>query len=155
MSGHTPEAYSRLRVILAEKNISVFQLHRELNEAGLQVNIKSLYRLNSDEPLQKVDLRIAGAICQACDVELGELISFERPSVRLQRMPSKLQERLDELMAANNDGKLSAAERREFGELAETAHRLSVENARILKAERRRTGTPARSAIKKREAAAA
>lgn len=154
MNGNTPEAYSRLRLILAEKNLSVFQLHRELNESGVPVNIKSLYRLTSDDPLQKMDLRIAAAICQACDAELGELISFEKPAAQLQHLPEKDQARLDDLMAANNEGKLSAAERREFNALAEKAHRLSLENARILQAERRRTAAPVKS-TRKREPATA
>ncbi len=155
MHGHTPEAaYSRLRLILAEKNASVFQLHRELNDSGVSVNIKSLYRLTSDEPLQKVDLRIAAAICKACDVSLGELISFEKPSAQMQKLPARDQARLDDLMSANNERKLTASEQREFDALAEKAHRLSMENARILQAERRRASKRARPVSKRREVAA-
>lgn len=138
MSGNIPDAYSRLRLILAQRNQSVFQLHRELNAAGVPVNIKSVNRLATDDALQKVDLRIAAAICQICQVTLGELISFDQPSSRLEQLSAPDQARLSELMDANNERKLTAAERREFDALAEEAHRLSMENARILQAGRRR-----------------
>ena len=143
MNGYSPEAYSRLRVVLAKRNLTVFQLHRRLGEAGFAVNIKSLYRLASDEPLQKIDLRIAAAICRVCSVELGDLISLERPVAQLGRLDTRTQARLEQLMAKNNDGKLTASERKEFGQLAEKAHRMSLDNARLLLAERKR-GTPGR-----------
>ena len=137
MSGNSPGAYSRLRAVLAEKNLTVFQLHRQLASAGLPVNIKSLYRLASDSSLQKVDLRVARAICQACGIELGELITFDKPSTRLQRLKPEHQDRLDGLMDKNNEGELTAREQKEFATLASEAHRISLENARLLLAERR------------------
>jgi hypothetical protein len=52
-------------------------------------------------------------------------------------------------MAKNHEGRLTAAERKEFGALAEQAHQLSVQNARMLLAQRPRAkSTPkTRSAI--------
>lgn len=138
MNGNAPAAYSRLRIVLAERNLSVFQLHRRLGAAGWPVNIKSLYRLTSDTPLQKVDLRVAGAICQECGVGIGDLITFQRPVAQLQRLEPKKQARLDELMSKNNEGKLTTAEKRQFEALADEAHRVSIENARMLLGERRR-----------------
>jgi DNA-binding Xre family transcriptional regulator len=139
MNGNAPEAYSRLRTVLAKRNLTVFQLHRKLDSAGLPVNIKSLYRLTSDEPLQKVDLRIAGAVCRACDVGIGDLITFQKPRAQLHRLDPRMQARLDELMDKNNEGQLNAREQKEFAALAEEAHRVSLENARMLVAERRRS----------------
>jgi hypothetical protein len=136
MNGNTPEAYSRLRIVLARLNVTVFQLHRQLVESGFAVNIKSLYRLASEQPLQKIDLRIAAAICRACDVDLAELISLEKPRSQLRQLDAKLQARLEELMEKNNDGKLTAQDKKEFGQLAQRAHRISLENARTLQAER-------------------
>ena len=64
--------------ILARRNVSVLALRRELAETGLAVNIKSLYRLANDTPVQKIDLHIAAAVCKVCDVGLDDLISFQR-----------------------------------------------------------------------------
>jgi len=139
MNGNIPEAYSRLRIILAKMNVTVFQLHRRLEAAGFAVNIKSLYRLGSDEPIQKIDLRIAAAICRVCGVNLGELIALEKTPAQLRQLDGRTQSRLEALMAKNNDGKLTASEKKEFGQLAEKAHRISIENARVLVAERKRS----------------
>lgn len=155
MNGNAPEAYSRLRSVLAARNLTVFQLHRELDSAGLPVNIKSLYRLTSDEPLQKVDLRVAGAVCQACEVEIGDLITFQKPRSQLHRLDQKTQTRLDDLMEKSNDGKLTVREKREFTALADKAHRLSIENARMLLAERRRGKATSGPAAKSRISVAA
>ena len=54
MNGYIPEAYSRLASILARQNLSVLSLQRTLEEAGVPVNIKSLYRLTEHGPLQKI-----------------------------------------------------------------------------------------------------
>ena len=139
MHGNTPEAYSRLRIVLAKMNLSVFQLHKRLQADGVAVNRKSLYRLASDEPIQKIDLRIAAAICKACSVALGDLVTLEKPVAYLQRLDAKTQDRLDTLMAKNNEGSLTTTEKREFERLAEKAHQLSMDNARVLITERRRS----------------
>jgi hypothetical protein len=138
MNGHLPDAYSRLGLILAQENVSVLGLQRKLEAAGSSVNVKSLYRLAEDAPLQKIDLRIAAAVCNAFGIALGDLISFEKPKARLSRLAPKMQARLDALMSKNNEGQLTVAERKEFALLAEQAHRMSIENARTLLAERRR-----------------
>jgi DNA-binding Xre family transcriptional regulator len=140
MSGHLPDAYSRLGLILAWENVSVLGLQRKLATAGSPVNVKSLYRLAEDTPLQKIDLRIAAAICKVFGITLGELISFEKPKAQFRRLDAKTQARLDVLMSRNNEGQLTAAERKEFVVLAERAHRISLENARTLLAEGQRAG---------------
>ena len=143
MNGVIPEAYSKLASILARRNLSVPALQRTLGKVGVPVNIKSLYRLAEDAPLQKIDLRIAAAICKVCAVPFAELISFEKPQAQLHRLSAKAQARLDTLMARNNEGRLTAAEREEFLVLAEQAHQFSLANARLLLAGRRRAGQKA------------
>jgi hypothetical protein len=123
-------------------NWTVFQLHRNLTASGVAVNIKSLYRLASEEPLEKIDLRIAAAICKICGATFADLITLEKPRARLQQLDAKTQSRLNALMELNNDGKLTARQKREFEQLAERAHRLSLENARTLQAERKRSRVP-------------
>ena len=148
MNGYAPEAYSMLGSILARQNLSVLSLQRKLSEAGIAVNIKSLYRLANDSPLQKLDLPITAAICKACSVALSDLITFEKPKAQLHQLDGKSQARLDALMTKNNEGLLTAAERKEFDALADRAHKMSMENARTLLAERRRVGK--HNALKKK-----
>ena len=155
MNGNKPEAYSRLGLVLAGMNITVFRLHRLLAEAGFTVNIKSLYRLAAEGPIEKIDLRIAAALCRVCNVALGELITLEKPRALLRRLDTKTQGRLEELMSKNNDGKLNAIEKREFAQLAEKAHKLSLHNARALQTGRRRSEQSRTRATKGREALAA
>ena len=156
MNGQIPEAYSKLGLILSRRNLSVLALQRKLEDVGVPVNVKSLYRLAEDAPLQKIDLRIAAAVCKVCDVELGDLISLERPKAQLQRLNTKTQSRLDTLMEKNNEGQLTAAERKEFVALADAAHQLSMANARLLVAGRLRAGERvSRTKITKKPIAAA
>ena len=104
------------------------------------MNVKSLYRLTEDEPLQKIDLRIAAAICHTVGIALSDLITFERPKAQLKRLDGRALMRLDALMAKNNEGRLTTAQRKEFVALADQAHRISMENARTLPSEWRRAG---------------
>ena len=140
MNGTSPQAYSRLGFLLARRNLSVLGLQRKLEAAGVPVNVKSLYRLTEETPLQKIDLRIVAAICQTFDIALGELISFEKPKARLCRLDDKAQSRLEALMSKSNEGRLTAAERKEFATLAGEAHRISMANARTLLLEGKRAG---------------
>ncbi len=135
MSGYAPEAYSMLGSILARQNVSVLALQRKLSHAGVAVNIKSLYRLADDSPLQRLDLPITAAVCKICGVALSDLISLEKPKAQLRRLDAKSQARLDVLMSKNNEGALHSAERKEFDALADHAHKISMENARTLLAE--------------------
>jgi hypothetical protein len=91
-------------------------LARRIRRRGQRVNLKSLYRLSNDrQPLERLDLRVAGVICQVCQVPLSELITFEKPSARLRRLPAGKQRQLDVLMARNNDGQLTRAEQGNSG----------------------------------------
>ena len=70
MSGSESGAWSTLRTLLAEKNLTVVDLHERLREQGFDVNNKSLYRFTTSRPVQKIDTAIVRAICEALDVGL-------------------------------------------------------------------------------------
>lgn len=131
-------AYSRLKRVLSELKITVPELHRRINlSLGMKVNLKSLYRLsNETSPVERLDLRVAGAICEVCKVPLGDLITFETGEENLRRLEAKKQKRLDELMALNNDGLLTPQEREELQALVREVEELSLQNARVLKRQR-------------------
>jgi hypothetical protein len=135
-------AYSRLKHLLDSRQLTVPDLHRRLEQQGFRVNLKSLYRLGNDElPLERLDLRVAGAICQVCRVPLSELISFETGRTRLRRLSAAKQRRLDALMGRNNEGRLTRAERSELEGLVREAEEITLANARALARERRRLVT--------------
>jgi hypothetical protein len=126
-------AFSCLNHLLGERDWTVPELHRRLRERGLRVNLKSLYRLNDDRrPLQRLDLRVAAAVCQVLQVPLSGLITFAETGGKLRRLPVARQRRLDTLMARNNDGRLNAAERAELGQLVREAETIALHNARVL-----------------------
>src|SRR5688500_2903807 len=111
-------AYSRLQRILAEQRLTVPELHRRLKQRHVDVNIKSLYRLsNAQQPLARLDLRVAGAICQLCDVTLTDLVDFSQSGARLKKLSSEKQRRLDGLMDKSNEGKLTKKERQDLQQL--------------------------------------
>jgi Cro/C1-type HTH DNA-binding domain len=135
-------AYSRLKSVLEARKLTVPELHRRMQGRGWRVNLKSLYRLsNEQEPLERLDLRVAGAICEICRVPLSELISFGEPRTRLRRLAAIKQRRLESLMAKNNEGKLSPEERAELQALVREAEEITRENAQSLADQRQRLAT--------------
>ncbi len=131
-------AYSRLKQVLAEQELTVPRLLERIEQRGMRVNLKSLYRLSNDrQPVERLDLRVAGVICLVCRVPLSELITFEAPRPRLRRFSAGKQKRLDLLMTKNNDGTLTKAEHGELKSLVREAEELTLENARILANQRR------------------
>ncbi len=59
-------------------------------------------------PLERIDLRVAAAICHELDTGLGDLIVFsEKSGSVLQRISKEQQRRLDELEAGVNKGALA------------------------------------------------
>jgi hypothetical protein len=136
-------AFSRLKRVLNEHNMTVPELRRRLLEQGLRVNIKSLYRLSNDrQPLERLDLRVAGAICQLFALTLSELVTFEEPRRKLRRLASAKQKRLDALMARSNGGKLTDAEGQELRALVREAEEVLLDNARQLAEQRQQLATP-------------
>jgi hypothetical protein len=133
------QAYSRLKRVLDARKMTVPELHRRIEQGGMSVNLKSLYRLSKEHyVVERLDLRVAGAICQICDVPLSELITFETPQKRLQRFSSAEQKRLDVLMGKNNEGRLTKTEAEELRALVHEAEELTLANARVLARQRQR-----------------
>jgi hypothetical protein len=119
--------------------MTVPELHRRIRQRGLSVNLKSLYRLSKgDQPVERLDLRVAGVICQVCQVSLSEFITFEAPERKLRRLPAAKQKRLELLMAKHNEGRLTEAEREELQSLVREAEDVTLSNARLLAGQRRR-----------------
>ena len=130
-------AYSRLKHILRQQRLSIPELHRRLRNHWFQVNVKSLYRLNDDnQPLERLDMRVAGAICQICTVPLSEWIIFEEEITRLHTLAENKQTRLDTSMDKNNEGQLTETERTELQLLVREAEEIMLANARLLVAQR-------------------
>ncbi len=137
MSNSLPLAYSHLPQILAKCHLKISELRKKLKSLGVNVNPKSLYRLTSPAPLQRIDARIVGAICQTCAVGIEDVITFEPPKPAFQKLSGIEQKRLDDLMSKHTEEKLSAAETRELDALSAKAHELTMANARMLVAQRR------------------
>jgi DNA-binding Xre family transcriptional regulator len=134
-----PEAYSRLKFLLEERGLTRAELQRRIADQERVFNVKTLYRLaDPDRPLERIDLRVVGAICRILGIGLGDLIIFAEPSTSLRTLEDVQQKRLDELMAGNNEGRLSAEELRELRELVGEAEEIARSNARRLAEHRRR-----------------
>lgn len=131
-------SYSRLKKMLEEKKMTVMELYRKMRHLGVKVNPKTLYRLQSDAPVKRLDMNAATAICQVLHVQLGELIQIRTVKITLQRLPKQKQQRLDELMDRNNEGQLSKTERAELEALVEEGEALSLANTRMLVEQKRR-----------------
>lgn len=137
------QAFSRLKRVLDEQDITVPELHRRILQQGLRINLKSLYRLSNDrQPLQRLDLGMAGAICQVFSLPLSELIAFETPRKKLRRLAAAKQKRLDALVAKNNEGTLTDTEKRELRALVREAEEILLDNARQLADQRQQLATP-------------
>jgi hypothetical protein len=132
------QAFSRLKRVLGERGMSVPELRQRLQQQGLSVNPRSLYRLlKEDRPLVRLNLRVAGMICQVCEVPLSKLIAFETTEARLRHLPAARQRRLDALMAGHNEGRLTSAERRELQDLVREAEEIALSTALSVKMTRR------------------
>ena len=131
------QAYSRLNRLLQHQRLSIPELQRRMRAQGLEVNIKSLYRLRDDRlPVERLDMRVAGAICQVCAAPLSEWIVFESATEPLRRLSPETQARLDLLMTGNNVGSLTPPERDELRRLTGEAEAMALENARLLARQR-------------------
>jgi Cro/C1-type HTH DNA-binding domain len=136
-------AFSRLKRILRERYMTVPELYRRMLQEGMSINLKSLYRLsNEQQPLQRLDLRVAGAICQVFALPLSDLIVFETTGKKLRRFAAKKQKRLEALMAQNNAGTLTKPQEQELRELVREAEEIMLDNARQLAEQRQPLATP-------------
>jgi hypothetical protein len=128
-------ARSSLAGILRQKQWTVADLLRRMDEMGVALDKKTVYRLATNEPLRTLNLPVVAAVSHALELEdPSELICWTASASppRLQRIDEATQARLDELMDKNTEGRLQAAERREFEKLGELVEKLSLENASLL-----------------------
>jgi DNA-binding Xre family transcriptional regulator len=132
MSGHDKGAWSTLPNLLAEKNLTVADLHQILRKRGFEVNKKSLYRLTASQPVQKLDATIVRAVCEALEVRLQDLIQFQKPKFELKHLDPKSQQEFDRLMDKNNEGQLTKNEQARFKALLDEAQRISLYNSKAL-----------------------
>jgi len=128
----TRYAYSTLPDLLTKARLTVAEMHKRLTARGFRFDKKTLYRLASPEPMQRIDAPVVGAICEEFDVNLGDLLVWQPVKPRLHRIGADVQTRLDVLMEKNNQGRLTVREKKELDELGTTVERLSMENARML-----------------------
>lgn len=123
-------AFSRLGRILKARKMTVADLQERLERAGMRSHRKQLARLQEEnEPLGRLDLRLAATICEVCRVPLSNLIVFRNP---LRTFSRAKQKRLDELMSANSQGILTESERGELESLVGEAQAMTLHNARVL-----------------------
>ena len=135
-------AHSHLKHLLEQQRVSIPELQRKMRSQGLEVSVKSLYRLQNDRhPVERLDMRVAGAICQVCAVPLSAWIVFEAETPALHRLISEKQSRLDALMARSNAGSLTPTEREELAHLVQEAEEITLANARLLTRQRLRVQT--------------
>ncbi len=128
------EAWSRLKTVLDRQGLTTADLVRRLSEQGDRVNAKSLYRLaDPQEPLEKVDMRVVGAVCQALQVGIGDLLTFDEPTVTEAFDPAK-KARMDALLSRQKTRRpaLTGAEMAELQALVEEAETMERGNARRL-----------------------
>lgn len=130
-------AYCGLGQILADRDMSVRHLGELLERRGTPVGKNTLYRLVKTEPIDRIDLQILGALRDALEVTLDELLVFESPSDGLKQISPAKQRRLHALMAKNTEGALNKEERAEFLKLGKEAEKLTLANARQLAAQRK------------------
>lgn len=135
------EAFSRLKRMLDSQGLNTADLVRRVAEQGDRINAKSIYRLaDPEEPLEKVDMRVIGAVCQALEVGIGDILTFDEPTI-VEDLGAAKQERMDTLMArhsARSGAGLTADELAELEKLVGEAEAIALGNARRLAARRRR-----------------
>ena len=128
-------ARSSLGGILTQKRLTVADLLRRINEMGVTLDKKTVYRMAGNEPIRTLNLPAVAAVSHALELSdpsvLIEWMDAASPP-RLQRIDEATQARLDELMERNTEGTLKAVERREFERLGELVEKLSLENASLV-----------------------
>jgi DNA-binding Xre family transcriptional regulator len=150
MSGYAKGAWSTLPNLLAEKNLTVADLHQILRKRGFEVNKKSLYRLAASQPVQKLDATIVRAVCEALEVRLQDLIQFQKPKFELKRLDPKAQQQLDRLMDKNNQGELTKNEQARFKALLDDVQKIALYNAKALVSQKRLRESTSREVLTSR-----
>ncbi|MGO8673520.1 MAG: helix-turn-helix domain-containing protein [Capsulimonadaceae bacterium] len=127
--------------MLDSKGLTAADLVRRIADQGDRINPKSVYRLaDPEETLEKVDMRVIAAVCHALDVGIGDILTFEEPTIIEQFSPGK-QQRMDYLMARHQSASLlplTTAEMIELRGLVDEAEAVARGNARRLANRKRR-----------------
>jgi hypothetical protein len=127
------QAYSRLKQILHKRRWTLAELRKRLEKTGVRPGARALARLDDDAtPLERLDLRLAGAICDVCEVPLSGLIVFHNADDGFRRLSATKQKRLDWLLDGNREGTLSRAEHNELHKLVRETEEMTLHNARYL-----------------------
>ena len=133
-------AYSRLKFILEERGLTTADLHQRLRAQGDSIDSKTLARLaDPDRPIKQLETRIAGAVCRALGVDLGNLVVFV-PSLapNLRELDEAQQERLTAPMELHTEGQLPAQALPELQALVNEAGQNELHNLRQLVAHHER-----------------
>lgn len=144
-----PELYSGLRFVLDERGLTATALARHIAELGATVDARTLQRLaDPDRPIERVDARVVGLLCDALHVEIGGLLAVMPPrSARLDHLSEAEQERLDDLLDRQREGALGDGEFGALRALVERASQQAARNAQRLVEHRRLSWPKRQSAV--------
>ena len=132
--------YSKLHSILIKKEITVIDLYRKLKKQNIQVNIKSLYRLNNPiVPIEKIDTRVAGQICDSLKIDLSSLFTFREKidSSKFSSLSQDTERKLNILLEKNREGNINTKEKKELAKLIEETEQIMLSNVLALSEQKR------------------
>lgn len=129
-------AYSRLSQLLRERGWTVAELLRRLQDEGVRIDRKTLYRLSGSSPIGKADVATIRRVCDVLGIGLDDFFRFAEPLPNgepdeLWELPLSTVQRLNELGQRNNEGNLTADERRELADLVAEYESLATHNAQV------------------------
>lgn len=139
----------RLGEILRARSLTVAELERQIERRyGLRVDRKTLHRLTYREPVERVDLEVAGAAAAVLSVGLGELFEVDAVAQgsadeRATELSAEAARRMAELFDAQARRPLTAAEVAEIEGLVAEWGRLLIEALARARAARERTSLAA------------
>lgn len=117
--------YPQLAKLLRVRNLTVAELERQIERRyGITVDPKTLYRLTSEQPVQRADLEIIGAAAAVLGVGLGDIFEIEAVPVfpdgaEGQDLGPEESRRLSELFDQQGRRALSSAEQVELERLVD------------------------------------
>jgi len=126
----------RLRQLLDQRGLTIAELERRIEQDyGERVDPKGLYRLASDAPMQRADLRIAGAAASVLEVGLGDLFTIEATRLggaqpQATYLTPEQARRLAQLLDRQARGRLRPDEQHEIDELVQ-AYGQRLQDARV------------------------
>lgn len=139
--------YPRLGELLRERDMSVAELTRRIEQRyGRSVDPKTLYRLTTREPIQRVDIALIFQVAAILDLRIDALFDILAltPEVEFYDseepkgfLPAAQQQRMRDLFSLDDARGLTAVERAELEQLvALNAQLIHESNVRILATQR-------------------